>query len=54
MYLRCRRCGVQTPGWDVSVPVRHSPTHNPTHNPTYNLAPPPLRLLLDDPEPQLP
>ena len=39
MYLLCRRCGAQTPGWDVRAPVRPSPTV------------PPLRLLLDDPVP---
>ena len=36
MYLLCRRCGVQTPGWDVSPRAPSNPT------------PPPLRLLLDD------
>ena len=35
MYLLCRRCAAQTPGWDVSARVHANP------------APPPLRLLLD-------
>ena len=39
MYLHCRRCGARTPGWETSSRV-----------PVILTQPPPLRLLLADPE----
>ena len=44
MYLLCRRCSVQTPGWDVGAQARYKPAQP---------AQPPLRLLLDATGPQL-
>ena len=68
VFLRCRRCGVRTPGWETSptlrvvepVPARQgslddpaaavSPSNEPIERPG---ALSPLRLLLDDPVPDL-
>ena len=47
MYLLCRRCSVQTPGWDVGAQARYKPTQ------PAQPAQPPLRLLLDATGPQL-